>query len=325
MKWILVLLFFSFITLLLHMILSLVYQRKQRVADRVHYYLEETGPEGREKALKPAIKVNVMEQLQKATGNIKRKLLSREKNQRLEQSLRSAGVPLRPEEFILFQWISIALGGGVLYLLSGSLLLALFGAVAGFLMPKLFISRKQRKRLGKFNDDLPDMITSITGGLRAGFSFPQALKNVADEAQSPLKEEIEITLKEMQYGSTLEEALNSLKERMPSDDLDLMIQAIIIQRQVGGNLATVLDTIVSTIRERLRIQRDIKTLTAQGRLSGMVIGFMPLILGILLYLIEPAYIGSLFTHPVGIGLLIGGAISSIIGFFLIRKIISIEV
>ena len=213
----------------------------------------------------------------------------------------------------------------MLYLLSGSLLLALFGAVAGFLMPKLFISRKQRKRLGKFNDDLPDMITSITGGLRAGFSFPQALKNVADEAQSPLKEEIEITLKEMQYGSTLEEALNSLKERMPSDDLDLMIQAIIIQRQVGGNLATVLDTIVSTIRERLRIQRDIKTLTAQGRLSGMVIGFMPLILGILLYLIEPAYIGSLFTHPVGIGLLIGGAISSIIGFFLIRKIISIEV
>ncbi|MBS4197912.1 type II secretion system F family protein [Lederbergia citri] len=324
MKGLLIFLFFCFVSLLIYMALSLIIRKKQSVADRVHYYLDGAEPE-EEQPIKPSIKINMMNQLQKATGNIMKKLLSREKNQKLEQSLRSAGVPIRPEEFILFQWISIALGSGVMYLLSGSLLLALFGAIAGFLLPKLFISRKQRTRLRKFNDDLPDMITSIIGGLRAGFSFPQALKNVADEAQSPLKEEIEITLKEMQYGSTLEEALNGLKERMPSDDLDLMIQAIVIQRQVGGNLATVLETIISTIRERMRIQRDIKTLTAQGRLSGMVIGFMPLILGILLYLIEPDYIGSLFTHPVGIALIIGGAISSIIGFFMIRKIISIEV
>jgi tight adherence protein B len=129
----------------------------------------------------------------------------------------------------------------------------------------------------------------------------------------------------MQYGSTIEDSLNELKTRMPSEDLDLMIQAIIIQRQVGGNLATVLDKIVETIRDRTKIQRQITTLTAQGKLSGIIIGLLPLILAVLLYMIEPDYIGTLFKNPIGWVMIGAGGISGIIGFILIRKITTIEV
>jgi tight adherence protein B len=129
----------------------------------------------------------------------------------------------------------------------------------------------------------------------------------------------------MQYGSHMEDALHQLKERMPSEDLELMIQAILIQRQIGGNLATVLETIVQTIRDRNKIQRQVQTLTAQGRLSGTVIGLLPIVLGMLIYLIQPAYIGTLFHHPIGILMMICGMVSGIIGFMLIRKLTTIEV
>jgi tight adherence protein B len=112
---------------------------------------------------------------------------------------------------------------------------------------------------------------------------------------------------------------------MPSEDLDLMIQAILIQRQIGGNLAVILETIVQTIRDRSRIQRQVTTLTSQGRLSGMVIGLLPFVLSILLYMIEPSYIGSLFNNPIGIGMVVAGLVSGAIGFMLIRKITTIEV
>lgn len=169
------------------------------------------------------------------------------------------------------------------------------------------------------------MVTTIVGSLRAGFSFPQALKTVAEEAESPVRDEIDIVIKEMQYGSTLDNALEELKERMPSEDLDLMIQAILIQKQVGGNLATILDTIIQTIRDRNKIQRQILTLTAQGRLSGVIIGALPIVLAIVLYLIEPSYIGTLFTHPLGIGMMILGVVFGIVGFIMIRKMTTIEV
>jgi tight adherence protein B len=129
----------------------------------------------------------------------------------------------------------------------------------------------------------------------------------------------------MQYGTSMEDALTEWKERMPSEDLDLMIQAILIQRQIGGNLAVILETIVQTIRDRSRIQRQVTTLTAQGRLSGMVIGLLPFVLGILLYLIQPSYIGSLFKNPIGIGMVAASLVSGVIGFMLIRKITTIEV
>ncbi|WP_230497457.1 type II secretion system F family protein [Pseudoneobacillus rhizosphaerae] len=270
-------------------------------------------------------KINLFLHFQLTKNRIRKNVLTKEKNNRLEIMIARSGLPLKPEEFVLFQWISTALIGGILLLFSGKIILMIVGGFLGFLFPRWYLKKKQRERMTKFNDSLPDMISTVVGSLRAGFSFPQALKTVAEEADSPIKEEMEFVLKEMQYGNSLEDSLNSLKDRMPSEDLDLMIQAILIQRQVGGNLATVLDKIVETIRDRTKIQRQIKTLTAQGRLSGIVIAIMPFVLSLVLYLIEPTYIGTLFIHPIGIALVIAALISGIIGFIMIKKITTIEV
>ncbi|AYC30743.1 type II secretion system protein [Paenisporosarcina cavernae] len=239
--------------------------------------------------------------------------------------LKRAGVPLKPEEYILFKWMMILLGTILSYLIIRSLLILPVGAVAGYYSLKVFIRTKEKKRVQKFNQYLPEMISSIVNALRAGFSFFQAMKNIAEEAPSPTKEELDMMLKEMQYGATVEESFMRMKERVPSDDLDLMIQAILIQRQVGGNLAVVLEKIVHTIRERIKIQGQIKTLTAQGKLSGMVVAFLPAALAGMLQLVNPGYMTVLFTTPIGIGMIAIGFISMIIGFFLIMKITNIEV
>lgn len=268
---------------------------------------------------------NLFLQYQLAKQRIRKNVLTKEKNSKLETMLSRTGLPIKPEEYILFQWIITAFVGCLFLLITGNWLFLPIGCILGFLIPRWYLKKKQRERMAKFNDGLPDIITTVVGSLRAGFSFPQALKTVVEEADSPIKEEMETVLKEMQYGSSLEDSLNDLKVRMPSEDLDLMIQAILIQRQVGGNLATVLDKIVETIRDRTKIQRQIKTLTAQGRLSGIVIGLLPIILAFVLYLIEPEYIGTLFSHPIGIALTIAGLISGVIGFILIKKVTTIEV
>ncbi|WP_221568533.1 type II secretion system F family protein [Alkalihalobacillus sp. TS-13] len=305
--------------LFFYAIFHMTFLSDKRMTKRMNYYLS-----GYNKSKLERKKFNLFLELQLSKQRL-RSRVSKKKSKKLESMLRRAGVPLKPEEFILFRWIATALAAGFLFLVSGSILMLIIGAAGGYMLPIMWIKKKEKKRIQKFNDGLADMISTVVGSLRAGFSFPQALQTVVEEADDPISNEIGFVLKEMQYGSSLEDSLNELYERMPSEDLELMIQAILIQRQVGGNLATVLDKIVQTIRERTKIQRQISTLTAQGKLSGIVIGLLPLILGLVLYLIEPEYIGTLFTHIIGMGLLGAGLISGIIGFILIRKVTTIEV
>ncbi len=302
-------------------IFQLFFLTDKRLQKRIKHYLQK-GPEGKKLDRK---KFDFIVQFRVANQQLKNRLLTKKKNIKLELILKRAGVPLKPEEYLLFQFISTTLLGMFLYIFSGNLFFLILGFVIGYFIPVWWVKKKQAERMKKFNESLPDMITTVVGSLRAGFSFPQALKTVVEEANAPMKDEMEIVLREMQYGSSIEEALASLKERMPSEDLELMIQAILIQRQVGGNLATVLDKIVATIRDRTRIQQQILTLTAQGRLSGIVIGLLPIILAIVIYFIEPAYIGTLFSHPIGLGMIVIGIFSGIIGFILIRKLTVIEV
>ncbi|WP_017754559.1 type II secretion system F family protein [Calidifontibacillus oryziterrae] len=320
MEWVL-LVFVMFTSFLFFIaILQILFLSNRRMEKRMKRYLEVPN----RKMLDPK-KFNLILQLQLTKQKVRKKMLTKGKTEKLEALLKRAGVPLKPEEYIMFQWIMMGLIGGVLFLLSGKGLFLIVGFFLGFMIPRWWLNKKQRDRVRSFNDGLADTITTIVGSLRAGFSFPQALKTVVEEAHSPIKEEIEQVVKEMQYGTSMEDALLDLKERMPSEDLDLMIQAILIQRQVGGNLATVLDKIVQTIRDRTRIERQIHTLTAQGRLSGIVIGLLPIILGFVIYLIEPGYIGPLFEHPIGLLMVGGGAISGIVGFIMIKKLTTIEV
>jgi len=320
MKGILVLMFLITSVLFFLLIIQRFFKKDQLMEKRINQYLGES-----DKELEQPRKFQLTLDFRLAKQTIRKKLLKKNKNEQIETLLSQAGVPLKPEEYVMFQWISVALGAGVLYLIIDTVLILPVGAAVGAMIPKIILKRKQRKRLKQFNDNLPEMISTIVGGLRAGFSFPQALKSVMEESSSAMKEEITLLLREMQYGMTVEEALTGLKERMPSEDLNLMVQAIVIQRQVGGNLATVLEKIVETIRDRIKIQRQIKTLTAQGKMSGMVVGLLPVVLGVILFMIEPEYIGVLFTNTIGMMLLGIAAISCIIGFILIQKVTSIEV
>jgi tight adherence protein B len=268
---------------------------------------------------------NFLIQIQVYRQRVKEKVLTKKKSDKLEQLISRSGVAMAPEEYVMFQWIAALLLGALLFLITNNMVIVIFGFVIGYMSPRFWIKKKTRERMKKFNDGLEDMIMTVIGSLRAGFSFAQALKTVVDESEAPIKDEIELLLKEMQYGTSMEEALEHLKERVPSEDLDLLVQAVLIQRQVGGNLAIVLETIVHTIRDRNKIQRQIKTLTAQGRISGWVIGLLPFGLSVALYLIEPSYIGTLFTHQIGLMLVGSAAVSMIIGLFLIRKMTTIEV
>ncbi len=315
--------FFVFCFLLIVSLFYYFILSDKRIERRIDYYLDIDKRNKKVKNQKE--KLNINKSGLKRINEIIREKLSSLNQEKTELMLRSAGVHLNPEEYIMLKWLLATIIGGMIYFIVNNLILLILGGVIGYLTPKIWIKRKIRIRIFKFNEGLPDMITTIIGSLRSGYSFPQALKVVAEECESPIREEVKILLKEMSYGVIMEDALNNLSIRMPSNDLEIMIQAVLIQRQVGGNLAEVLETIVKTIRERIRIQRQVQTLTSQGRLSGRVIGSLPIILGFMIYLINPEYMQSLFENTLGIIMISVGITSGIIGFILINKLTKIEV
>ena len=259
-------------------------------------------------------------------------------NARLAVEIARADLKLRPAEF-LFAWIAspFAFGFGAYvlgYMFPGfhnPIALAVVFAIGAY-FPRWYIGYRQRKRLTAFSRQLPDTITLLANSLRAGSSFLQGLELVTREGRPPISEEFERVVREMSLGVALQPALNNLVRRVASEDLELMVTAINIQSQVGGNLATVLDSIAFTIRERVRIQGEIKTLTAMQRYSGYVITLLPVGLGALLFVISPSYITAMvekppetFGLPTGIIFFIVGAISMGIGYVFIRRIVDIKV
>jgi len=201
----------------------------------------------------------------------------------------------------------------------------LVGLVAGWFIPRFWLGRRQGARLKAFNDALADTITLLANSLRAGSSFLQSIDMVVKEGQPPISTEFARVVREVNLGLTLEQALTNLTRRVRSDDLDLLVTAIVIQAQVGGNLAEILDSIAFTIRERVRIKGEIRTLTAQGRMSSWVVGCLPVALFAILSVLAPSFIAPLFESELGIGMLVIGVISMLIGFAAIRRIVSIEV
>ncbi|WP_161484957.1 type II secretion system F family protein [Neomoorella mulderi] len=184
---------------------------------------------------------------------------------------------------------------------------------------------KQNKRRIKFNGQIGDALVVMANALRSGFSFLQAMDMVRREMPDPIAKEFGTALLEMNWGSSTETALLGLTERVKSDDLDLVITAVLIQRQVGGNLAEILDNIAHTIKERVRIKGEIKTLTAQGRISGLIIGLLPIVLSTVIYLLNPGYLSLLFTTKTGVIMLLSAVLAQLMGVIMIRRIIRIEV
>jgi len=273
-----------------------------------------------------------------ALANINRVVEKRDYGSNLARELARADVALKPSEFIAIRFAALLGVPLAMIILSaflsplGSPLAWILGLVVGWWLPKFWLNRRKSKRLKAFNSGLSDTIMLLANSLRAGSSFLQSVEMVVREAMPPISTEFARVIREVNLGLPLDDALANLGRRMKSDDLDLMITAIAIQHQVGGNLAEILDTIAYTIRERVRIQGEIRTLTAQQRMSGYVVGFLPVALVILLSVIAPTFMApmlqkppELFGQPAGYFILGFGGLMMGIGFFLIRRIVDIEV
>jgi tight adherence protein B len=243
---------------------------------------------------------------------------------RVQRDLARADLRLRVGEYYSIR-IGSALGLAAILFVLRDPLSALVGALLGYFVPRIWVSRRISGRLNAFNKQLPDTITLLSNSLRAGSSFLQSVELVSRESPAPMGSESGRVVREVNLGLGMDEALANMVRRIKSDDLDLMVTAIGVQQQVGGNLAEVLDTIAFTIRERVRIKGEIRTLTAQGRYSGYLVAFLPVAIAVTLNFINPEFMQPLFTELIGQILLVTGGIMMAIGFFAIRKITDIKV
>jgi tight adherence protein B len=263
-------------------------------------------------------------------------LLGRSYMQKVEENLMQADIAMRPTEFILLRLVLALVGFmlgfyGTSYIHSGILL-----AAAGYIIPSIFVRVHQNRRRVKFVTQLADALMLLTNSLRSGYGFLKGLELVAKEMSDPISKELNRMLREINLGATVDQALQNLGRRINSPDLDIVISAYLVQKDVGGNLTEIMEKVAETIRERLRIQGDIRVLTAQGKLSGMIVGSLPIVLLLFFVIKTPDYfapmigpptytlIGGL-TVPVGVLLLICGGIWQIIGAYIIYKIITIKV
>jgi tight adherence protein B len=245
--------------------------------------------------------------------------------ERIATMLARANAPLKVPEFVLIALGCAAVGEILGVLVSGQLISAIGLGAAGFSAPFLYLRLSQNRRQRSFEDQLADVLTMLVGGLRAGYSLLHSMDVVVEEMPSPASQEFRRVVQEVGLGLALEQALANLVRRMDSPDLDLIVTAINVQHEVGGNLATILETISSTIRERMRIHREIRSITAQQRLTGYVLAFLPFGLGGVLLVINPTYMMRLFEPGMMLCIPIGAVVMVMLGFMVIRKIVSIEV
>lgn len=244
--------------------------------------------------------------------------------ERMGTELARADLKLTVAEYFLFNVASMLIGFLIALLLFRNIL-AIVGGLLGFYIPRLYVGLRQRRRLIAFNNQLGDTITLLANSLRSGYSLLQSMETVAKELAPPVSEEFGRVVREIGLGLSNEEALDNLLRRVNSDDLDLMITAINVHHEVGGNLSEILDTIGHTIRERVRIKGEIRSLTAGQRFSGYIIAFLPFGLGAFLFMLNREYMSVLFTDQCGLTMLVAAAIMMATGFFIIRRIVAIEV
>ncbi len=244
----------------------------------------------------------------------------------LRLQLARADLKVTPAEFLTIQILAAIIGFLLAQLFFQAIPLALLGLIIGFFVPRFYVAWRQQRRLQAFNAQLGDAINLMVNGLRAGYSILQAMEAVARELPPPISTEFDRVVKEQQLGFSLEQALNNMLRRVHSDDLEMLVTAILIQREVGGNLAEILDTISFTIRERVRIKGEIRVLTAQQMISGHVLLFLPIALGIILFGINRDYMLNFFTNGLlGYFMIACTGVMMLIGYFVIQRIVRIEV
>ena len=247
----------------------------------------------------------------------------------LNEDIGKADLRLTVTEFLL---ISISVGAGFalfLWLLSPSRalawVLAAVGFAVGLLLGRTYLRYLGRRRISRFEDQLPDTLSILASSIRGGFSLFQALQLIASEASEPSKTEFLRVMHEVSLGAEMDDALAGLARRIPTEDVDILVTAIGLQHQTGGNLAHILDIVAGTVRERHKVQREIHSLTSQVRFSAILLGALPFLLALILFVISPTYIGRIFVWGWVILIPAGAVILSLLGMLIMRKIGSIDV
>jgi tight adherence protein B len=250
---------------------------------------------------------------------------SRGFSERLDAELEAAGVSLRSGEFVVASAIACLVFGVLAAALLRNWILALVLAGAGAAFPTILLRSALSKRADRLREQLPDVLTIMASSLRAGHSFLQSLDTVAKEIAQPAAAEFQRVVAEIRLGRPAEDALESLAERVGSADFKWAVLAVNIQREVGGNLAEILDTVADTLRERAMLRRQIKVLTAEGRLSAWVLGLLPFGIALYMFAVNPSYIGLLFHNTYGIIMVIVAGCLLVAGILWMKKIVDIDV
>jgi len=259
------------------------------------------------------------------TDALNQALTSRGLGSSLATQLAQADLKITVGEFMIATVLLILVLGVVSYLWRRNVLIAAGACLLGFFAPRIYVGMSRGRRLKAFDNQLGDSINLLVNSLRAGYSVMQAMEAIAEEMGPPISVEFGRVVQEVQFGITLEQALGHMLRRITSDDLDMLITAINVQREVGGNLAEVLDSISHTIRERVRIKGEMKSLTAQSRVSGYMVSAIPVILAGVIYLINGEFMSLLFTNKCG-WIMIGVAVLGVVlGFIVINKLMQIDV
>ncbi len=243
-------------------------------------------------------------------------------------ALERGDIKLTVSEFVALRLFLAFFGALIPFLIVQgpfAILLMLVGAVVGFVIPAMWLGMAQKKRIGKLDSQLPDMLTMLANSLKAGFGLMQSLDLVSKEMSHPISTEIRRTLQDINIGAATEDALQAFGVRSGSADLDIVVTAMLIQQSTGGNLAEILDSVAHTMRERIRIRGEIKTLTTQGVMTGFIIGGMPVFIAGIVSVLNPNYMDPLLTTTPGYIMLGGAVLLEAFGIMVIKKILAIEV
>ena len=293
-------------------------KKEHAMTERLNYFAGVQQEERPQRKLTPkALLYSCIEAIAKALGRL-------QQGRRIELLMQQADWPIRGTEYeaILLLWGGLVGLITFLVTLKGAMFFA--GALAGILMGLALLGMRIRRRRKKFTNQLGDMLTMVANALRAGFSFMQAFELISREMDAPMGREVQLVVNEGNLGNTLESALDNMQRRVASPDFELVVTAVLIQRQVGGDLASILDTISETLAERVRMRREVMTLTAQGRASAWVVACIPIGLALAISVLNPDYIKPLLEADIGRMFIVAAVVLELVGFMIIYRIVNIQ-
>ena len=243
----------------------------------------------------------------------------------LQNLLTQADLNLRAGNFLGISVISAAAAGIAVAVAAGNPLFAWLGVILGVILPYAFVTYRRSKRYQRFEELFPEAIDTLARAVRAGHAFTTALELVSNEVSEPVASEFRKLFEEQKFGLPVRDALINLSQRIPLVDVKFFVTAVMLQRETGGNLAEILDNLSYVIRERFKIMRQVRVYTAQGRLTMMLLMGLPPVIVVSMLLLNPSFIHPLFADPIGHVLLVTGITLQTLGYFVIRKLIQIQV